>query len=505
MLGIGLLASAAQPCVSQEGTVLASGGLGTLSAKDEKLADRLLGLLVRESTRDRRAGWRLAADLGPSAVPLLWRHFELEKDENRLVLLAAAMIAGGDKEDDLWFAWLAQNKKKPMLRERALMAMLLALGPMRSRPVADFWERCFGVAKDAKDQERLLTIAVRLAAARFQGTVDGMLASGDEDAGSAAAAAWAGLPVMPSITTKYWNSAGDGDHAALFWRGAMLGAIRQSPRGHIPQELVDRAQRLLQSPLGAVATTSTWLLANAGALRTDGPRPEAPLLRIAVGDLATAASMHQWLAPERQLRDDEPHRLAVAYALSRPPQVVIDQRARWPGDPALQRHIAVAVAWQLLGGKDGLTSGTEVVMPELPEWNFVRAAAGLAIDRDAICGDPRLQSALVLLGQGRIDRRALRLALEEALWRWGSHPRRVPYELERQFLRDVMLAGSNPGGARYQASVPANQRYFPTGLDRDDPFFRVATAVYDFLMTPSDVPSTPTATPPLPAEHRMPG
>lgn len=134
-------------------------------------------------------------------------------------------------------------------------------------------------------------------------------------------------------------------------------------------------------------------------------------------------------------------------------------------------------------------------MPGLPEWSFVRAASGASVERDAVCDDPRLQTALQLLADGRLEPAALQDLLEETLWRWGSHPRIAAWQLERLLVRDLLLAGSNTGGAKYQPAVRPDLRYSPSGMDRNDSFFPVAVDLFDFLWRPRA---------PMPAEFRLP-
>jgi hypothetical protein len=124
----------------------------------------------------------------------------------------------------------------------------------------------------------------------------------------------------------------------------------------------------------------------------------------------------------------------------------------------------------------------------------VRAASGARATGDGTVADPQLQASLELCRQGRLPRGALRTHLEEAMWRAGSHPRLAPFELERALVRDLLLSGSNPGN-KYQMLVRLHQRYSPSGMDRNDPFFALAVPVFDFLAKPRS---------PMPAEHRLP-
>ena len=136
-----------------------------------------------------------------------------------------------------------------------------------------------------------------------------------------------------------------------------------------------------------------------------------------------------------------------------------------------------------------------VIAARLLKAAALNAEQNAQIDRTATCKDPQLQTALELVADGRMPRAALRQVLEEALWRWGSHPGLAPWQHERLLVRDLLLSGSNAGGGKYQAHVQPDRRYYPTGLDRNDGFFVVAVALYEFMIRPRA---------PLPPEHRLP-
>lgn len=445
-------------------------------------------------TRDLAAGWQLALDLGRPAAPVLWELVQAERADvgRRLVVLAAAVLAGGSLEDERLFAFLAQQK--PMLEERTLAGLLLALGPRRSRAVPELWSRLLG---PSRSPEMLLAISARLAAARFPEIEAGAPPLVGEDPGLAAATAFAGLPVPASIASRWWQLRDPPRHAELFWRGAMLGAARKAGAGIQMDGLRDRAIEVQQLPGDANAlarAAAVHYRARRRDLRADGARFDHDLLRAAVFDLASAEALQSWLAPMPLPRDEEPHRLAVAYALSRPVGTVIADREHWAREPRIHKHVAVALAWRLLAAQPA--EADLPVVPGLAEWNLVRWAAGAEVDRTATCDDSVLQMAMQLAVDDRLPRRALRQALEETLWRWGSHPGRTAYEQERLLVRDLLLSGSRPGGGKYLAHVRPDQRYSPTGLDRNDGFFTVAVALFDFLARPRG---------PMPPEHSLSG
>jgi hypothetical protein len=232
--------------------------------------------------------------------------------------------------------------------------------------------------------------------------------------------------------------------------------------------------------------------ARAHDLRAEGDPLDPRLLLVACSDLTTAAALAPWLGPTVLPRDDEPHRLAVAYVLSRPIAKVVAERDKWGADARINGPIATALAWRLLGAP---SAPIDASVSELPEWNFVRWASGAPIDRTATCKDPQLQTALDLIADGRMPRAALRQVLEEALWRQGCHPGIAPWQQERLLVRDLLLSGSHAGGGKYLAHVQPDRRYYPTGLDRNDAFFTVAVALYEFSSRPRG---------PVPPEHRLP-
>ncbi|MCU0865207.1 MAG: hypothetical protein MUC36_15585 [Planctomycetes bacterium] len=487
---IGLLAFGPQTVLAQDP---AAGGTAAWSGRGERIRDRFESLLLA-ATPDWSAGWQLAVDLGRPAAPMLWDLVADNKSnvKRRLVLMAAAVLAGGNAEDERLLTWLAQPK--PMLEERVLAAMLMALGPQRTRPAANFWSRCLG---PAKSPEQLLSIAVRLASAKFPEAAEGAPLLLDEDPGVGAAATYAGLPWTAAMVARWSNVRGGERHADLYWRGAMLGAARSSAgpagQGDPSLEMAREVLRLRDERLTEARATAVWLRASRGDLQPSEARLDWPLLQVAVGDPETAALLNSWLGPAATPRDEAPHRLAVAYALVRPVAEVIAARGQWAGDARIREHIAVALAFRL--GKLEQVPTIVEPLPNVAAWQFVQWMSGGRIDRPDAGSDPVLRAALPLLADGRLGRRQLCITLEDTLWRWGSHPGLAVWRLERGLVRDLLLAGSNRGGGKYQPHIPPDQRYFPTGLDRNDEFFAIAVALFDFLQQPRL---------PLPPELRLP-
>ncbi|MEO6595151.1 MAG: hypothetical protein ABIP94_10405, partial [Planctomycetota bacterium] len=339
-------------------------------------------------------------------------------------------------------------------------------------------------------------IAVRLAAARFPGTEQGAPPLAGDDPGLAAATAYAGLPVPSALASRLWNLRSPERHAELFWRGAMLAGARQRGEGNTLQDgLPDRAadvMRLTAETYRSATWAAALLRLRAKDLRADGIPPDWRLLQVAAAESQGAEALRAWLQPVPGPRDEEPQRLAVCYVLSRPVATVIKDRSLWGGDARIAKHVAVALAWRLLG--ENQPTSVEPVLPDLPEWVFVRWAAGGRIERAVQIEDPPLKAAVNLVAEGRMARAALRTALEEALWRWGSHPGLGMWESERLLVRDLLLVGSNQGGGKYMSHVETERRYRPQGIPPDHDFFDKAVALYEFLVRPRS---------PVPPEYRL--
>lgn len=492
-VAIGVLVAQPQPAVAQENPTLAAGEVGWITGKNERLRERFQQLLVMVPTRDLTQGFALASDIGRPVAPLLWELLQAERSNvgRRLALLGAAVLAGGPAEDERLFAWL--DRQKAMLEERVLAAMCMAYGPRRARAVPAFWSRCQGPDRST---EQVLRIAIRLASARFPDLEGGPNGGVDDDVGLAAASAYAGLPLAASVAARLWNFRTPERHAELFWRGAMLGGARLAAEGRQPDaELVQRARDLMALPgdqLAAVRAAAALFRLRTGDLRLEGLRPDWRLLQVAVAETAGARALRPWLGPVPQPRDEEPARLSVSYVLSRDPAEVVGDRAQWGDVARIRQHVAVALAWKLLGEPAGAPIDADV--PGVAEWVFVRWASGITIDRDVAIEDAPLQAAVRLLRVGRLPRAALRTALEGALWRWGSHPGLGLWEHERLLLRDLLLVGSNTGGGKYTPQLPFVQRYRPSGIGPDDEFFSVAVVLHDFESRPRL---------PIPAEYRL--
>ncbi len=484
-LVIGLALALAQPGLGQ-----VRGEPAWVDSSSRAYVARFRALLLDASTRDVRAGWTLAKDLGRPVAPLLWRMFAAERSnvERRLSLLVAAALAGGPAEDVR--LWELIDQPRPLLPERAMVGLLVALGPDRARPVDRLVPRLLG---PNKEPEALLEVAVRLAAARVPAAAEGRLPLQSDDAGLLAATAFAGMPVASSAAARMWR--GEPRYSGLLQRAELLRAARKVGRAPASQDLVEHARALLGSAdvrKGAERAAAMLLLAASGALREQDRPLDPALLRVAASQPASRARLAAWLQATPSARDPEPAALAVAYALSAPVADVVATRSEWARDPAVGAHAAVALAARLC--RQPPTQPIEAALARVPEWSFVVWASGGAFASAGALGDARLAALAGLVADGRASRAAVQAELELRLWAWGSHPGLQPWRLERELVRDLMLVGSLPGGGKYAPQVPAHMRYFPRGLDRDDGFFSLGVDLYELLGAPTE---------PIPARFRL--
>ncbi|MBX3465034.1 MAG: hypothetical protein KF830_17840 [Planctomycetes bacterium] len=490
--GIGATALLAQWTPAQDAAAVDATGPGWIDARHEPFRERFQQLLLAAPTRDLGQGWQLAAEIGRPVAPLLWDMVQAERAQTgrRLAVLAAAMVAGGAAEDERSLAWL--DRPKGMVEDRVLTALWLAHGPRRARPVPNLAGRLLG---GGRPPEPVLRLAVRLASARFPGGEAGDAVGADEDPGLAAAGVFAGLPIGAAVAARYGNLKASERHVELYWRAGLLAGARGLAEGRPPEvEWLQRARDLSAWPgeaFAAVRCAALLYRLRAQDQVADGPRPDWRLLHQAVVDRAAAVAVRGWLTAAPQPRDEEPARLAVAYVLSREPAEVVAEQAVWSAAPRVRRHVAIALAWRLLG--EPPAAPIELDLPGVPEWVFVRLAGG-ARPAVPVLDDAPLQLAARLAAADRLPPAALRAALEDALWRWGSHPGLGAWEQERLLLRDLLLVGSLVGGGRYVPHVRPEQRYRASGIAPDDVFYEVASSLHDFLVRPRL---------PIPAECRL--
>lgn len=469
----------AAPAQSGQGQSPGADGAGRwLAAGREAALDERFAAALREA-RDgvAREFWQAAREAGPSGSAALWRLLgATTNDEARLQTLAALVCCGGTAEDARLWRWADAAGRSP--RERAFVAFLFAIGPRRPTARPDS-------LGGARGNSAFLSIALACAANRFADGAPLAEVDAGQDPGVAAAAAYAGAPLRAGGGQPFRGDR----HESLYWRGALLGAARGEPSAATRERAL--ALRTLPGDGNAsLRAAAWWVAARARDATTADDRPEIVVLEALAGDAAVRARFAPWFDGAVGPRHEQPTRLAVAHAFVAPVRDLVSANAAWRAVPEVEAHVAVVVALRLMEARD-----EAVALPDGPAWMPARVAMGQAADEASLASataDLRLRAAMRARAGGRIDDAGYAQALAAALWRWGSHPDLAPWRLDREFVRDVLLAGSQAGGGRFQPHVPPAQRYQPEGMGRSDPWFRVAVAAYDCL-EPSTWPAPASA------------
>lgn len=489
---LALIGTALLPAQRALGQIPAE-SVAALSVDDGAIRGRFTQLLLEARTHDLAAGFGLARSLGPATAPLLWDLHAGEKSNarRRITVLAAAILADGVLGDERVLS--ALDGDRVQLDERLMTCFVLSLGPMRSRAQPQLWNRVYGTNK--QEPVPLLQVVGLLASARFPGAGAAAPTANlrDGDPGVAAAAVYAGAAVPARLVQQFWHRDPPA-HAPLVWRATFLAALNQGGDSVVSDaQLVARARDVLQVSGEVYATAraaAALVLGRARAFDRD-VRPDWKVLQLLAADRRAAATIQPWLSASPQPLADDPARLAVEYVMSRSIETVLADRAAWSGAASIRSHVAVALAWRLLGEEGQKPVDWSVT--GLPEWYFVRWASGAQPQKDMTIADPVLEQAATLAVDGRLPREAGRRLLEEALWRWGSHPGLGLWQAQREFVRDLVVAGSLPGN-RYQIGLRDHERYVPGGLRHEDDFFDIAVEVYEFLRE---------RVPPIPEECRL--
>ncbi len=470
LAAIGLAAALSQLVSAQAPASDGSGVLAAAESRDDFLGRKMRAAFVGRDV-DLAAGWDVAATLGPAACPVLWRLLDgLAAGESRYAVLGALCAAGGAGEDERMLRWIDAPGRSS--RDRLFVAYLLALGPDRTSPRANLLARLRG-------QSDLSEVVALMAVARFPGPEGMSEVSGDGDLGRAAAALFAGSPLRAAPPRGE-------RHEGLFWRGAFLGAARNSATA----TLRNRAMAWQSEPGDGAAATrraALWLLAQSGQGQAWTVRPDDDTLEVLTGDPLARRNLAAWLTVPPRSRSEPSSALVVAHVLASPLADLLATRPEWAARPE-GRPAALALAFRAL--VEG-ASGQPPPWPEVPEWAMVRLACG---SRDPVppgVADAPAGRAAALFAAGRLPAADFADALELAVWRAGAHTGLVPWRLERELLRDLVLAGSQEGGGKYQPHVPTEQRYFAKGLDRDEPWYDVAVAFFEWSSRPrGPVPAT---------------
>jgi hypothetical protein len=436
------------------------------AARDASLDERFADAL--RSARDGVAAelWRAAREVGPAGSAALWRLLgATTNDEATLQILTAIVACGGTAEDERLARWAEASGRSA--RERAFAAFLTAVGPRRDSACPEW-------LVGARGASAFHAIAHLCAASRYAAATDAAEFDAGQDPGLAGAAAFAAVP----LRQRGGQSLRGDRHEALYWRGALLGATRREWNATIRE----RALALRAMPgdgNASLRAVAWWAAALAGDASPADARPDADCLAALAGDAAVRARFAEWFDGVIGPRDERPERIAVAHALTQPLARVLARDAAWATAPDVAPQVVVAVAARL-----ATSTGERPALPSERAWSPAHVAVGRPCDDAAMAAatdDARLRAAMRARAEGRLDAAGYARALLDRLWRWGSHPDLAGWRLEREFVRDVLLAGSQAGGGRFQPHVPPALRYLPEGMGRSDPWFRVAVAAYEEL------------------------
>lgn len=399
---------------------------------------------------------------------------EAVKDEARWRLAAAIVAAGGVAEDANLLRWSAAAGRSA--RDRAFVAFLLALGPARLVGEAQ------GVFDSLRSPSDFAMAVAACAAARFPRS-HSFEGATSNDVGVAAALAYAGAAATLRATPPVRSDRRE----PLWWRGTLLRAAHAGASGIVRERAL--ALRFGGDVEDVGLRAAAWrCAAMAGDATSDGERPEPFTLEALAADAGTRSRFRAWFDGVVAPRYEHPERLAVAQMLAATPSEVVSAAARWRGDATAERHVALAVAWRIAGGES-----LDIAGGEDAAWAPVAVARRSSVAVDAVT-DESLRAALQLRLVGRLGDEPFRAALEDGLWRWGSHPALAVWRLERLFVRDLVLAGSQAGAGMYQPHVPPEQRFLLEGIGASDPWFRAAVAANEFFEP---------ATMPMPAAAKM--
>jgi hypothetical protein len=471
-------------------------GVGEVTERDEKLKKAMKGLLLEPDSRHDR-GWQLARDCGPALAPLLWdmQAAERANQDRRALLASAAILAGGAESDEPALAAVGEGQQAVQL----IVCLLFAMQPSRGRdqPQATgnkdwadlYWERVRG---RRKEPDEMLTVAALLGSRRFAGA-SATPAAADlvkrmpGSPGVIAAALFAGVSVEGALR-PFLSISRPPRSADLVWRGRLLGSLRD---GAVPDdEVVQFAQQvyaLTGDAQAGVRSAAALVLSRANRLPPDKERPPWWMLQLLAADPRAAEGLARWIGPVPDALDEneKPIRLAVEYVLGRTPRAVVDDRARWGSNPLIRRHVALALAWRLLGMPK--PEPIEVAMPGLPEWFFVQWASGAhASKAETIRGpddrDDLLDRVAALMQEdGRLSRPVARELLEGTLWRWRSHPGLGLFDAQAALVCDLLLTGSDAGRKYQKAAARLPDRYLPKGLGSDSSVFELGVELWDWL------------------------
>ncbi len=446
--------------------------------RDGRLLERFRAHLRPRLEREWRLGWQLAHEMGSAAVPVLERLFRDESNPaGRLAILGAIGIAEGSATDRFVSDRLDRSKQTP---ERFFCLLALALGPERERGGETVAELL---------QSSTLRDALRVgacAAGRRYGFLPSDAWYDDRDPGVAAVARYCRARAEDLSILK-WLRSDRREHTDLVLRGALLG-VRRAEELMPDLEDIVRARLGADAEAGPVASCAAVCAArgiNAAILYARAPDgfPGVVTIPVLVADPQHRRALADRLARALvSTRVDALARLRLAVAIAlemRPDSIERDLAGIREQDVEVRRAFCIAFARRLYQRPREVSAFREVVMPECDAARWVALARGQDVE-DTKFDDPELNRGFSIAQRRALPAAAAAALLEDALWRSRAHLGRAAWEAELEFVRDVMLAGSDEGHAKYGVG-PREDAYFARGLTRSDAVFEVAIRYYGFV------------------------
>ncbi len=425
-----------------------------------------------ETPQTWREGWRKVQQLGPAAGPALVAAWEKESNlKRRHVLLCAQSLTDAPPIGDWLFAG---TTRVPTNDEKFLGLLTVALG----RPRDGNGANVLG-ATSANDPVSVQVAAgLALSRHRSRGPVPETWLRHDDAGLQAVAVLCHAAPATwspPRASGRFENA------RALVLRAWLLGDVGR----------LDDARRIAAALEALNDTSTSWHPVRAAAAQFLGGHadPGAATARIdtLAPELVTAFAFHptgrqiayarEWLgpAPSPRLPESERARQVVLFCLAAPAEALEAGAASLAADRTLCGAAALALTWRRLHG--GSVPAVVVdAFRSVPEGIGLRLGAIETGDVPQITvTDPQLDAAFRAAVEGRADDAAIARAVEQVLWRRGQHPGATILELRHALVRDLLLAGSDLGRAKFGLG---REVYLPQRQDPNALVFQVALEFY---------------------------
>lgn len=432
-------------------------------------------------------GFELALGMGESVAPPLSYKLSVERNQELRLLWIAAYGLASRSPQKLY----ARLKLKGA--ERSLAMFVLAIGPTQVEGEA--WVR--KVLDPASDTTA--AIATCLALARFQNRTYGvprrLLIS--QDPGELGSALFTNPCVSPeTLAQQLAPLRSRTQRLDLVWRGYYLATARTAAEKKVLPNRRIAALEAITSQDSNVRKAAALLLARSDAGQRLTQRVMEGLDDETTMVLGLSPSLRRQLLtagripPEpspTQSRDEIRRRQVVLFACSAPVPMLHKAVERWPKTCAdLMDEICLALAFRLskkegeraaLVGtlnKLGLVDERRGVLSEAGIW--LRLAQHLDVSATTRSPGARLSRPLQLALRGAMPDAVRAKAVENILWKRGSHPGLSALELQRDFVFDLLLAHAAAGGQR--------QPYVPKGvLATGNDFLVVMSRLFQFIRT----------------------